>query len=357
MAVSGVSDEIADVNAGIVGTTSWGTALGMILAGNGVNVRIWARTETEARLLQDQGENIRFLPGHPFPDRLTITASQTAAFSDAEIIVIAVPSKDMRWNLRRVREQLAPESLIVSATKGLEADTGLRMTQVIAEELPDVDFARVCVLSGPNLAREIADGLPTSAVVSSESIETAQRVQDAFTSNRFRVYTNADIVGTELGGSLKNIIAIVAGIADGLRVGDNAKAGLISRAIAEIMRVGTVMGAEPLTFAGLTGLGDLMATCYSPLSRNRHVGEELGKGRALTDILADMDNIAEGVDTTRAALVLADRADVDMPITRQLSRVLWEDLDLMQAISELMSRVPKEEMPVEVLDAGSHRAR
>jgi glycerol-3-phosphate dehydrogenase (NAD(P)+) len=334
------------VRAGIVGPTSWGTALGLVLARQGAQVSLWTRTEEEALRLREQRENRRFLPGYPFPPEMTATSSLQEALSGAELVLFAVPSRSLRLNAQRVRDWIPPEALVVSAVKGLEVGTGRRMSQVLEEELGPAWAERLCVLSGPNLAREVAQGMPASTVVASASEEVAARVQGVFTSQAFRVYTNTDVVGVELGGALKNIVALVAGMADGLRVGDNGKAAIISRAVAETTRLGIALGARPLTFSGLAGLGDLIATCYSPLSRNRFVGQELGKGRPLTEILAGMDNVVEGIDTTRAALLLAEERGVEMPIARQTARVLFEGLDPWRALEELMARLPTAEVSV-----------
>ena len=245
--------------------------------------------------------------------------------------------------MRAIGGALANGAIIVSATKGLETDSGLRMSQILGEELPTEAHGRICALSGPNLAREILQGAPSSTVIASDDLGSATRAQDLVTSPRFRVYTNDDIAGVEFGGALKNIIAIGSGICDGLGFGDNAKAAFMTRGMAEITRLGVAGGANPITFAGLAGMGDLVATCSSRLSRNHHVGEELAKGRTLEQIRAAMTNLAEGIDTTSAALLLAERLDVDMPITRATHDVLAGRVDLQRAISELMERVPTTE--------------
>ena len=306
-------------------------------------MRLWARTEDEALRLREDGENARFVPGVDFPSCLSVTSDAAEAFGDADLAVIAVPSRSFRRNVRAIGGVLAGAAVVVSATKGLETDSGLRMSQVLAEELPPDAHGRICALSGPNLAREILQGAPSSTVIASRDLRTAARAQALITSPRFRVYTNADIAGVEFGGALKNIIAIGSGICDGLGFGDNAKAAFMTRGMAEITRLGVAGGAKPLTFAGLAGMGDLVATCSSRLSRNHHVGEELAKGRTLEQIRAAMTNLAEGVDTTAAALLLAERLDVDMPITRATHGVLFGRVDLDRAISDLMERTPTTE--------------
>ena len=244
------------------------------------------------------------------------------------VIILAVPSQRFRENLLWIRDSIDDSPIILSATKGLEEATSKRMSQLISEELPERLTRRLCVLSGPNLAMEVIAQKPVSSVIASVDGEAAKVVQNIIMSPTFRVYTNDDVVGTELGGALKNVIALSCGICDGLGYGDNAKSALITRGLAEITRLGIAAGANSLTFVGLAGLGDLVATCSSALSRNRYVGEELSKGRPLNEILAPMKTIAEGVATTKAALKMAKNLDVDMPITKATFRVLFEDLDV-----------------------------
>ncbi len=249
----------------------------------------------------------------------------------------------MRGNLRTLRSHLDPDTLVLSAVKGLERDTGKRMSEVVREELPGLRRP-LCVLSGPNLSREIAQGLPAATIVASEDLAVAETLREALMSPLFRVYTNEDVAGVELAGALKNIIAIGAGMCDGLGYGDNAKAGFITRGLAEIARLGVAAGAQPLTFLGLAGVGDLMATCYSPLSRNHRVGIELAKGRTLDDVLSSLGQVAEGVTTTVAARELARRYGVEMPITEMTYKVLFEGLDPRRAVAELMLRAPRHEL-------------
>lgn len=330
------------LRAAVVGTTSWGTTLAIHLAKLGHAVALWARTGEEAQHLQRERENRRFLPGFPFPPSMRVTASLDEAFSAASLVVIVVPSKSIRQNAQRVRDALRPDAIVVSATKGLEMSTGMRMTQALQEELPGLG-ARICALSGPNLSGEVARELPTSTVVACEDEALAKVVQLAFMSPQLRVYTNGDVIGVELAGALKNVIAIGAGMGDGLGYGNNSKAAFITRGLAEITRLGLAAGANPLTFAGLAGLGDLIATAASPLSRNRHVGEQLAKGRRLGEILAVMQNIAEGVDTTAAAMRLSREMGVEMPITQATYGVLFEGLTPQQAVAALMERAPQPE--------------
>ncbi len=328
----------------VIGTTDWGTTLAIMLSRNGLNVRLWARTEAEAKRLNRERENKARLAGFPFPEGLSAIASLQEALNGANLVILAVPSWHMRRNVRLIREHLTGSMLILSVAKGLEVESSKRMSQVIFEEIPPRFQRNICVLSGPNLSREIARGLPATTVVAAHDIKMAAKVQRIMASPLFRVYTNTDVVGVELGGVLKNIIALAAGMIDGLGYGNNIKAGLITRGLAEITRLGVAAGANPMTFAGLAGLGDLVATCNSSLSRNRFVGQELARGRALKEITAAMTGVAEGVNATVAALKLAGGLNVEMPIAEQVHRVLFEGLDVRQAVTELMVRELKHEL-------------
>lgn len=328
----------------IIGTTSWGTTLGVILSRRGIDVALWARTVEEAERLARDGENKTRLPGIPFPEVLSPTGAVEEALQGASLVILAVPSQRMRQNVRIMKGHIAKGVPILSAAKGLEVDTTKRMTQVIYEEIDPAYRHNICVLSGPNLSTEIVHGLPATTVIAAQDTAVAKRAQGIMASATFRVYTNNDVIGVELGGALKNIVALAAGLSDGLGYGDNAKAALVSRGLAEISRLGVAMGANPLTFAGLAGLGDLVATCASPLSRNRFVGQELAKGRPLAEIKASMINVAEGISTTVAARRMAREYGVDMPITEQVYRVLFEWLDVTTAMATLMGRELKSEM-------------
>lgn len=328
----------------VVGTTSWGTTLALVLSGKGHEVALLARSEEECMLLRNDGENRRFLPGAYFPSNLSVSSSPSEAFSGTRMVVFAVPSQSMRANLEKIKPFLTTDMLLVSATKGLELGTMSRMSEVIQDEL-GTDLSRnACALSGPNLAKEVAKGLPSTTVVAARDIEVAMEAQELFITPLFRVYTNTDVVGVELGGTLKNIIAIGAGISDGLGYGDNSKAAFMTRGLAEMTRLGAAAGAHALTFAGLAGLGDLIATCSSQLSRNRFVGLELAKGRKLAEIQESMQNVAEGVPTTKAACALSRRLGVEMPITELMYEVLFEDLDPRETVSQLMLREAKHEL-------------
>ncbi len=327
----------------IIGTTGWGTTLGIMLGRKGMGVTLWARSEEEAGRLNRDRENAGQCPDFRFPEGLRATASLTEALGEADLVILAVPSQYMRHHAQLIGDHLDSPKLILSVAKGLELESARRMSEVILEEIDRRFHDSICVLSGPNLAREIAQGLPATAVVAAYDSTVAARVQRVMSSLVFRVYVNTDVVGVELGGVLKNIIALAAGMIDGLGYGDNTKAGLITRGLAEITRLGVAAGANPLTFAGLAGLGDLVATCASPLSRNRFVGHELARGRSLEEIQGSMMGTAEGVTTTVAALKLAAENEVEMPIARQVYRVLYERLDVRQGITELMERELKQE--------------
>ena len=327
----------------IVGTTTWGTTLGIILARNGVAVSLLARSAGEAAELNSQRQNPRFLPEVPFPQSLSVASDVEEAIAPADLVVIAVPSHRLRENIQSIREGIPPGAIILSATKGLELPTAKRMSQVIGEELPANLHSSICTLSGPNLAQEIIQGKPSSTVIAGQDPLKTQQAQSALMSSAFRVYTSHDLIGVELAGALKNIIALGAGIADGMQAGENGKSAFITRGLAEITRLGIAAGAQPLTFAGLAGLGDLIATCSSSLSRNRYVGEQLAQGRTWPDIQQTMDNVAEGVNTTRAALNMASSLSVEMPITEVTYRVLFEGLSPKKAVAELMGRPARSE--------------
>jgi glycerol-3-phosphate dehydrogenase (NAD(P)+) len=327
----------------VIGATTWGTTLGIILARKSLPVTLLARTAEEASTLQAERENSRFLPGVEFPDSLGTSHQPAEALDNVGMVVLAVPSSSFRDNLKKLQGAISGEPIFLSASKGLEMDTGRSMSQVLQDELPGELHSRIAVLSGPNLALEIIRGNPASTVVAARDLRVAEEAQEALMSPTFRVYTNDDIVGVELGGALKNIIALGSGMCDGLGYGDNGKAAFMTRGLAEITRLGIAAGANPITFAGLAGLGDLVATCASSLSRNHYVGEQLALGRSLKEVLASMKNVAEGVYTTVAALKLADRLDVEMPIARATHRILYEGVDPRQAVVELMGRPPRSE--------------
>ena len=328
----------------IIGTTAWGTTLGVVLARKGLEVRLWARTEQEATELRNTGPNPALVSGIVFPPRLSITSLLSEALADAKAVILAVPSQTMRQNIRLVAEHLSESMLVVSAAKGLEVGSNKRMSQVITDEIEPRFWSNICVLSGPNLSREILCDLPAATVVAAESEAVARIAQKLLATPSFCVYTNTDVIGVELGGALKNIIALGAGMADGLGYGNNAKAAFITRGLTEISALGVALGANPLTFSGLAGLGDLIATSASPLSRNRYVGVELTKGRSLKEITDSMNGVAEGVGTTLVAWNLAQQLGLEMPITEKIYQVLYEGVDLHQAASELLAAEARHEL-------------
>ncbi len=328
----------------VVGATSWGCTLAMCMDRAGHDVAVLCRTVDEAAELAAAREHRRLLPGVALPERLVFT-HKAAAVGLPATVIWATPSQRLRDNLRGVLRELPAGDIVhASAAKGLERGTHLRMTEVIAEELAAAGRDEsVGVVSGPNIAREVARGLPATTVAAAVGREARIRLRDALNSDRFRVYTNEDVVGVELGGALKNVIAIAAGIAVGLDVGDNARAALVTRGLAEIARLGVALGASASTFAGLAGLGDLLATATSPRSRNRTLGERLGSGMTLAEAVADTPHVVEGVETTRVVLEVAERVGVQLPVAEVVARVLFEDLSPRDAIRVLMERAPTEE--------------
>jgi glycerol-3-phosphate dehydrogenase (NAD(P)+) len=325
----------------IIGNGAMATVCAIILAQNGHDVSMWGAHKSSIEKLQANRENDRLLPGVRIPDAVRLTANDADCFDGATLILSAVPTQYLRsvWN-RLVK--FAPENVpIVSVTKGIENSTLLRPTQVIAEILGKQ--CTVAALSGPNIAAEMAKYLPATAVVASANADFALRVQSAFRTQWFRVYTNTDAIGVELAGATKNVIAIAAGILDGMEAGNNAKAMLVTRGLVEITRLGVAMGACETTFHGLAGLGDLLTTCVSPQGRNRSVGEQIGKGRALQAILDGMQSVAEGVPTTASLMELARKFKVEMPITQGVHSILFEGKDVRSALIELMTRDPKPE--------------
>jgi glycerol-3-phosphate dehydrogenase (NAD(P)+) len=333
----------ADSPVAIVGAGSWGTALAALLGREGRRVRLWARRPEMAQSLRLRRENQQYLAGVTLPDPVEPHHDLACALEGAQTVVLAVPSRGMRETVRALRPHLKPQHTLISAAKGLEHHTGLRMTEVIAQELPAQWGASAACLSGPNLAAEVAAGIATTTVIASTDAELARRAQRLFMCPTFRVYTNPDVIGVELGGALKNVIAIGAGINDGLGFGDNTKAALVTRGLAEMTRLGVALGAAPETFMGLSGIGDLVATCASRRSRNHYVGYRLALGRTLDEILSGMDMIAEGVPTTEAAVRLAHATGVEMPITRAVHAVLFEELRPLDAVRELMLREARDE--------------
>jgi glycerol-3-phosphate dehydrogenase (NAD(P)+) len=324
----------------VIGAGAWGTALAKLLRENGLEVALWCREEDVERSIRERGENERFLPGIPLP-AFEVTGDLDEAASGAEIVLFTVPSQYLRGVLRDRTTAFSGARRFVSATKGLEEGTHLRMSEVIAEVLPGT--RDIVALSGPTFAREVADRQPTALVAASVSAEAAREIQNRFSSDSFRIYTNDDIVGVELVGALKNVIAIAVGVATGVGLGHNPAAALMTRGLAEIARLAEAMGGRRDTVAGLAGMGDLVLTCTGHLSRNRRVGIELGKGRSLRDVLASMDQVAEGVATTHAAVLLARERGVDMPIVFEMERLLRGETTPPEVMRELMTRPLKAE--------------
>lgn len=325
----------------ILGDGGWGTTLAILLSHNGFKVTLWSVFSDYADYLNKKRVNAKFLPGIKIPADIKITSDLESAISGKRFVVLAVPSQHLRSVLKKIRRCPGFHKLTyISATKGIELQTLKRMSEVIREELGNVKLA---VLSGPTIAREVARGIPTTAVIASRDKSLRRYLQSVFMSERFRIYTNSDIAGVELGGSLKNVIAIACGISDGLGFGTNAKAALLSRGLAEISRLGAVMGAKISTFSGISGLGDLVTTCISPYSRNRFVGEEIGKGKSLASVTRSMQMVAEGVPTAKCAYALSVKYGVDMPITKEVYNVLHKNKSPLRAVEDLMGRAKKEE--------------
>lgn len=329
--------------AAIIGDGAMGTLSAMLLAQNGRRVRMWSAFEEHARDIRRERENKRFLPGFRLPDGFAVSTDAREVCEGADLVVIAVPTKHLRSVLERVKAALPDRALYVSVVKGIERETLLRPSQVVEAVTGP---KRLAVLSGPCLSREVAAGLPATVVVASADPKDAEAARNAFATPHFRIYTNDDPVGVELGGALKNITAIAAGICDGLELGSNAKAALVTRGLVEMTRLGAALGARAETFAGLAGLGDLVTTCASSLSRNHHVGEEIGRGRRLEEVLAEMGLVEpEGVETTRSVVALAAKHGIEMPITQEVYAVLFEGKPAPDALADLMSRRPKAEGP------------
>jgi glycerol-3-phosphate dehydrogenase (NAD(P)+) len=325
-------------NVAVLGAGSWGTALAIVLADNGHNVSLWGRRKDQVDEINNDHKNEKYLPGVVLPENIKATTELNECVKEADTIVLVTPTKAMREVLGQLKNELSSPVTIVHASKGIEPGTYKRISEIIEEELPESVLDSVVVLSGPSHAEEVSLRQPTTVTVSSVNMKAAEKVQDLFINQNFRVYTNPDVVGVELGGALKNIIALGAGLSDGLGYGDNAKAALITRGLAEIARLGTHMGANPLTFSGLTGIGDLIVTCTSVHSRNWRAGNMLGKGMKLEDVLENMGMVVEGVRTTQAAYELSKREEVEMPITQVLYDVLFNGKGAKQAVDDLMQR-------------------
>ncbi|MCX7885672.1 MAG: NAD(P)H-dependent glycerol-3-phosphate dehydrogenase [Verrucomicrobiae bacterium] len=324
----------------VIGTGGWGTALAVLLHENGCSVRLWSRLEEEVEPILAARENRLFLPGVKIPEAIVVTLDEVDALSRADMVVLAVPSHGMREVCRRLKPFVPRKAILVHVTKGLENETAKRMSEVIAEELGRED---VVALSGPSHAEEVACGVPTAVVVASRDHKLAVRVQEVFMNEYFRVYWHDDLVGVELGGAMKNVVALAAGVCDGIGFGDNTKAALCTRGLAEMVRLGVACGARAETFAGLSGMGDLMVTAFSRHSRNRAFGERLGRGETAGQILASTRSVAEGVRTVRSVCQLADRYGVEMPISREVYAILYAGKSPKQAVRDLMGREAKPE--------------
>ncbi len=318
----------------VVGAGSWGTTVAHLCAHN-VSTTLYSRREEVTVAINERHQNPRYLEGFDLHPALVASSDLAATVSDADVLVMGVPSSGFRETIIELRSHLRPRVPVVSLAKGLELSTRKRMTEVVEEELPGHP---VGVLTGPNLAKEILAGSAAAAVVAFTDLTIAESLQEVFSSDLFRVYTNTDVIGCEIAGALKNVIALAAGMADGLGTGDNTRAAVMTRGLAELSRLGVAMGGEPATFAGLAGMGDLLATCMSPQSRNRYVGEQLGRGRSLDDIIEEMDQVAEGVKSARIVLELAEEYGVEMPIAQEMHACVQGEQSAADAYRGLVQR-------------------
>jgi len=328
-------------NLAVLGDGGWGTTLAVLLERKGFSVTLWSAFKDYAAYLNKHRENKKFLPGIKIPGNIRITDDLHSAVSGKELVVLAVPSQFMRRVLNDLKKKSFPrQAIYCSVAKGIEIGSLKRMSEIISQELK---CKKIAVLSGPTIAQEVARGIPTAAVIAARNKKIRRILQDIFITERFRIYTNNDVIGTELGGSLKNIIAIACGVSDGLGFGTNTKAALLSRGLAEISRLGRAMGAKATTFSGISGLGDLVTTCISQQSRNRFVGEQIGKGKTLKQVQKNMQMVAEGVPTTKSAYALSLKYKVELPIIREVYNLLYKNKDPKKAVRDLMTRQKKEE--------------
>lgn len=327
----------------VLGAGSWGTALALLLHNNGHEVTLWSALEDEVKMLREKREHASKLPGVKLPETMEITVDLKKSLADPDVAVLAVPSPFTRATAHRMAPFTKKGQIIVNVAKGVEENTLMTLSEIISQEIPQAD---VCVLSGPSHAEEVGKGIPTTCVVSAEKRATAEYLQGIFMSPVFRVYTTPDILGIELGGALKNVIALAAGTADGLGYGDNTKAALITRGIAEIARLGTKMGARMETFYGLSGMGDLIVTCASVHSRNRKAGYLMGKGYTMKEAMDEVKMVVEGVYSAKAAKSLAEKYQVEMPIIQEVNKVLFEEKPAAEAVRDLMVRDKKVETPM-----------
>jgi glycerol-3-phosphate dehydrogenase (NAD(P)+) len=344
---------------GVLGAGSWGTALAVLLANKGIKTVLWARNQEFAKQIRKSRENKSYLPDIELPAALEITSDISKAVTDKEVILFVVPSHGLREVAKQVSMAIddlsqSPNHKItkspnlpyamVSASKGIENRTLLTMTEIMEEVLPSRLSGRLAALSGPSFAQEVASSIPTAVTIAASEHKLCTGLQDLFTTETFRVYTSLDLMGVQLGGALKNVMAIASGISDGMGFGTNTRAALITRGLAEMSRLGMRLGANPLTFTGLAGLGDLVLTCTGDLSRNRQVGLKLGQGQSIDTILKEMSMVAEGVKTTNSVYAMAEKYKVEMPITNQVYRVLYQGLDPKDAVNELLTRPPRQEL-------------
>ncbi len=327
----------------LIGAGSWGTALAMVLADNGHHVHMWSRREDQAREINLQHTNTKYLPHIELSEFISCSTNLEEVIKGKPVVLFVVPSHGIRELAREAAAFMMPGTLLIHAVKGLELGTYKRISEVLQEELPASVHSRIVVLSGPSHAEEVSQKSPTTVVVASQPIGAAEQAQDLLMNSYFRVYTNPDVTGLEIGGALKNIIALGAGLSDGLGFGDNAKAALMTRGLAEISRLGVHLGADPMTFLGLAGVGDLIVTCTSKHSRNWRAGNLLGQGMSLEEVLERMGMVVEGVKTTKAAYELAERMQVEMPITKELYEVLFEAKLPRHAVEDLMGRLKRHE--------------
>ncbi|OEF96021.1 NAD(P)H-dependent glycerol-3-phosphate dehydrogenase [Desulfuribacillus alkaliarsenatis] len=327
----------------VIGAGSWGTALSLVLAENKNKVTLWTRTSEHAAFLNKHHINPKYLKDVKIPDSVIATSDLEQAVKGKKFVVLVTPSHSLEKLLPEINQYITNETIIIHAIKGIDPVSLKRVSEIILECLPNLNANRLAVLSGPSHAEEVALKKPTTVVIASAISSTAEHAQDLFINKHFRVYTNTDVIGVELGGALKNIIALGAGISDGLGFGDNAKAALMTRGLTEITRLGVYLGAEPTTFSGLAGIGDLIVTCTSIHSRNYRAGKLIGLGNSLEETLEQMEMVVEGVRTTKAAYILSQKNSVDMPITSQLYKLLFENKDAKEAVEDLMARVKKDE--------------
>ncbi len=332
-----------NLDAVVLGAGSWGTALAKLLADNGHRVRLWCRRREQAEAIDGARENEAYLPGFRLPENLRATSDLAGALDGVGLVLSVVPTHGLRAVLEQAGELLPDDAPVLSCTKGIEQGTLQMVSQIFEEHLPEERHHLLTFLAGPSFAREVAMRMPTAVTVAGHDEAVAKRVQHHLRNPTMRVYTTDDVIGAEVGGALKNVMAIAAGVGDGLGFGHNARAAIITRGLAEIGRLGAKLGAHPMTVMGLAGMGDLVLTCTGDLSRNRKVGLALGKGQKLADILAGMNMVAEGVGTTKSAHELALREDVEMPITAAMYRILYEDQDPQRAVGELMTRASRSE--------------